>query len=57
MANADALLATMRDEGGERFDAAGWHYLDTLARRAAEHEGSVRRMLEEKLERAVASFS
>ena len=57
MANADALLATMRDEGGARFDAAGWHYLDTLARRAAEHEGSVRRMLEEKLERAVAAFA
>ena len=57
MANADALLATMRDEGGERFDAAGWHYLDTLARRAAENEGSVRRLLEAKLERAVASFA
>ena len=57
MANADALLATMRDEGGERFDPAGWHYLDTLARRAAEHEGSVRRMLEAKLELAVASFA
>ena len=57
MANADALLANMRDEGGERFDAAGWHYLETLARHAAAHEGSVRRMLEAKLERAVASFA
>ena len=53
----DALLAMLRDDGGERFDAAGWHYLETLARRAAEHEGSVRRLLEAKLERAVASFS
>jgi hypothetical protein len=45
------------DEGGERFDAAGWHYLDTLARRAAGHEGSVRRLLEAKLERAAAAFA
>jgi hypothetical protein len=53
----DVLVASLRDEGGERFDAAGWHYLDTLARRAAAHEGSVRRMLEAKLERALAAFA
>jgi hypothetical protein len=53
----DTLVASLRDEGGERFDAAGWHYLDTLARRAAAHEGSVRRLLEAKLERAVAAFA
>lgn len=53
----DALLASLRDQGGERFDAAGWHYLETLARRAAAHEGSVRRMLEAKLERVAASFA
>jgi hypothetical protein len=53
----DALVASLRDEGGERFDAAGWHYLDTLARCAAAHEGSVRRMLEAKLERALGAFS
>ena len=57
MSDADAHLASLRDEGGERFDAAGWHYLDTLARRAAAQEGSVRRMLEVKLERAVAVFA
>jgi hypothetical protein len=53
----DALVASLRDEGGERFDAAGWHYLETLARSAAAHEGSVRRMLEAKLERALAAFA
>jgi hypothetical protein len=53
----DALVASLRDEGGERFDAAGWHYLETLARCAAAHEGSVRRMLEAKLERALAAFA
>ncbi len=50
------MLANLTDQGGERFDAAGWHYLDTLARRAAEHDGSVRRMLEVKLEQALAAF-
>ena len=57
LAGIDALLASVRDAGGERFDAAGWHYLDTLARRATAHEGSVRRMLEAKLERALAAFA
>jgi hypothetical protein len=53
----DALLASLWDEGGACFDAAGWHYLETLARRAAAHQGSVRRMLEAKLERAVTAFT
>lgn len=53
----DALLASMRGEGGERFDAAGWHYLETLARRAAAHDGSARRALEAKLEQAATSFA
>ena len=53
----DVLLAGMRAEGGERFDAGGWHYLDTLARRTAAHESSVRRMLEAKLARAAAAFA
>jgi hypothetical protein len=55
--NIDALLASLRDRGAERFDAAGWHYLDTLARRAAGQEGSVRRMLEAKLQPALANFA
>ena len=53
----DALIAGVRDERGARFDAAGWHYIDTLARRAAAHEGSVRRLLEAKLERGLAAFA
>jgi hypothetical protein len=53
----DSLLASMRDQGGERFDAAGWHYLETLARRAAEQNGSVRHMLEAKLAQALAVFA
>jgi hypothetical protein len=57
LSSVDALLAELRDGGGAHFDAAGWHYLDALARRAAAHEGSVRRMLDAKLEQAVAVFS
>jgi hypothetical protein len=57
LSGIDGILASLRDQGGERFDAAGWHYLDTLARRAAAHEGSVRRMLEAKLERTAALFA
>ena len=53
----DAWVASLRDQGGERFDAAGWHYLETLACRSASHEGSVRRMLDAKLERALATFT
>ena len=56
-AGIDGLLACMRDQGGERFDAAGWHYLETLARRAAAHEGSVRRLLGAKREQALAAFA
>jgi hypothetical protein len=57
LSGIDGLLASMRDQGGERFDAAGWHYLETLARRAAAHEGSVRHMLEAKIEQALAAFA
>ncbi len=53
----DTLLASMREQGAERYDAAGWHYLETLARRAAAHEGSVRRMLDAKLQRAAIAFA
>jgi len=52
-----AVLASVRDQGGERFDAAGWHYLETLARRAAAHEGSVQHMLEAKLAQALTVFA
>ncbi len=53
----DALLAGLHSQGGQQFDAAGWHYLDLLARRAAAHDGSVRRLLDARLERALASFA
>ncbi|OWW18083.1 DUF2894 domain-containing protein [Noviherbaspirillum denitrificans] len=49
-----ALLAALRAAGAERFDPAGLHYIDALARRAEAHEGSVRRVLDAKLAQAVS---
>lgn len=53
----EARLAYLREQGGERFDSAGWHYLETLARRAAAQEGSVRLLLEVKFEQAAVVFA
>ena len=53
----DALLEGLRNKGAERFDVAGWHYLEILRRRTAAHEGSVRRLLYAKLEQAIAEFA
>ena len=56
-AGAAALLASLREQGGQRFDAAGWHYLETLARRAQAHEGTVLYLLEARLAQAAAAFA
>jgi hypothetical protein len=54
----DGLLASLRKQGGERFDPAGWHYLELLERRAAASgEGSVRLALEARLQRAATAFA
>ena len=52
-----ALLVSLRNQGAQRFDPAGWHYLETLARRAAAHDASVQRMLGLKLGQALAVFA
>jgi hypothetical protein len=57
LSRIDTQLASLRDQGAERFDAAGWHYLETLARHAAAREGSVRRMLEARLAQALDAFA
>lgn len=56
-AGVDALYASLKEQGGPGFDPAGWHYLETLAQGALAHEGTVRRLLEEKLERAATAFA
>jgi AcrR family transcriptional regulator len=52
----DALIASLRLAGAEKFDPVGLHFIDALARRASSHEGSVRHLLDSRLERALAAF-
>ncbi|MDB5853989.1 MAG: hypothetical protein JWR22_2030 [Herminiimonas sp.] len=61
-ANADnsadfaARIAALCAAGAGRFDPVRLHYLEVLARRANEHEGSIKRMLDTKLEQALEAL-
>jgi hypothetical protein len=46
---ARATIDAWREQGADRLDAIRFHYMDALERRAAGHEGEVRRLLDEKL--------
>lgn len=52
-----ALLAGLQAQGGGFFDAAGWHYLELLQRRAESSEGTVRQLLQTRLEQAALAFA
>jgi hypothetical protein len=52
----NALIASLRTAGADRFDPVRLHYIDVLAKRATAHQGSVRRMLDAKLATALAAF-
>ena len=52
-----ADIAALRQVGAQQFDPVRLHYLQVLARRASVHEGSVRRLLDAKLARALAAFT
>jgi hypothetical protein len=52
----DALTTSLRTAGADRFDPVRWHYIDVLAKRAASHQSSVRRMLDTRLAQALAEF-
>lgn len=47
--SARATIDAWREQGADRLDAIRFHYMDALERRAAGHEGEVRRVLDEKL--------
>ena len=49
-------VALLRTQGAEPFDPARLHFLEALARRTRDHEGAVKRLLEEKLTHAVAAY-
>ncbi|QAU32949.1 DUF2894 domain-containing protein [Janthinobacterium sp. 17J80-10] len=50
----DALIASLRTAGADRFDPVRFHHIGVLARRAAAHQGSIRRMLDARLTQALS---
>lgn len=56
--SVDALqqIHALALDGAHQFDPVGFHYLETLASRTGAHQGSVKRILEAKLEAATTAF-
>jgi hypothetical protein len=52
----NALIASLRTAGADRFDPVRLHYIEVLARRAMAHQGSVKRLLDAKLAHALAAL-
>ena len=55
-ADCAATIAALRQAGAERFDPVRWHYIEALARRAAQQPERVKRILEDKLAVALADL-
>lgn len=55
-ADITELIATLRAAGADRFDPVRLHYIEALAKRAAAHQGSIKRILDIKLAQALAAF-
>ena len=51
-----AAVALLRDRGGEPFDPVRLHFLEALSGRTRDHEGAVKRLLEDKLTHALAAY-
>lgn len=47
--HARARLDAWREQGADRFDAMRFHLMEALERRAADHNGAARRLLDERL--------
>jgi hypothetical protein len=56
-ARARATIDAWREQGADRLDAIRFHYMDALERRAADQEGEVRRMLDEKLATLLKAYA
>lgn len=52
----DATLAAWRERGAHRLDPVRFHFIETLARRAADHGGDARRMLDERVAALLAAY-
>jgi hypothetical protein len=51
-----ATLDAWRERGAHRLDPVRFHFIETLARRAADHGGEARRILEEKVSALLAAY-
>lgn len=47
--HARARLDALREQGADRFDRIRFHAMEALERRAADHDGEARRLLDERL--------
>lgn len=52
----ETTLATWREQGAHRLAPLRFAFIEALTRRAAAHHGDARRLLDEKLARAVAAY-
>jgi hypothetical protein len=55
-AGLDGLVDALRQQGAQQFDPVRFHYITALARRAGAYQGSVRRVLDAKLEAAAVTL-
>lgn len=53
----DTRLGAWRERGAHRLDPVRFHFIETLARRAADHSGDARRILDEKVAALLAAYS
>lgn len=52
----DTRLGAWRERGAHRLDPVRFHFIETLARRAADHTGDARRILDEKVAALLAAY-
>lgn len=55
--DASALLQAWRDQGDDRLDPVGFHLIEALARRAADHGGAVRQRLDARLAQLMQAYA
>ena len=51
------VLQGWRERGDDRLDPVGFHVIEALARRTAEHDGAVRQRLDERLAQLVRAYA
>lgn len=54
--HARARLDAWREQGADRFDPIRFHVMEALERRAADHDGEVRRLLDERLSTLLVAY-